>query len=70
MLKALIEAKRRQLEKERSNVPGVLALEGLLRYEASLDRTFDRTLSQLERAQRIRLGQNLLPEQRVRMTLE
>jgi hypothetical protein len=32
-------------------------LDRLLRYEASLDRSFDRTLSQLERLQRMRLGQ-------------
>ena len=36
---------------------GVLNL--LLRYEANLDRSFDRTLSQLERFQRIRLGQSV-----------
>ena len=31
------------------------------RYEASLDRSFDRTLSQLERLQRVRSGQPVLP---------
>jgi hypothetical protein len=34
----------------------------LQRYETCLDRSFDRTLSQLERLQRIRLGQPVLPE--------
>ena len=35
--------------------------EHLLRYEASIERAFDRTLSQIERAQRMRLGQPILP---------
>jgi len=38
-------------------VPGSPELDRLLRYEASLERSFDRTLSQLERLQRLRLGQ-------------
>ncbi len=33
----------------------------LQRYEGSLERSFDRTLSQLERLQRLRLGQPVLP---------
>jgi hypothetical protein len=37
----------------------------LQRYEASLDRSFDRTLSQLERLQRLRLGQPVLPAVKV-----
>ncbi len=36
-------------------------LDRLLRYEANLDRSFDRTLSQLERLQRIRRGQSVPP---------
>jgi hypothetical protein len=36
-------------------------LERLVRYEASLERAFDRTLAQLERVQRIRLGQPVAP---------
>jgi hypothetical protein len=39
----------------------LLNREHLLRYEASIERSFDRTLSQLERAQRMRLGQPILP---------
>jgi hypothetical protein len=35
--------------------------EYLLRYGASLERSFDRTLNQLERAQRMRLGQPVPP---------
>ena len=37
-------------------VPATQDLDRLLRYEASLERAFDRTLSQLERLQRLRLG--------------
>jgi len=39
----------------------LLNREHLLRYEASIERSFDRTLSQLERVQRMRLGQPILP---------
>jgi hypothetical protein len=45
-------------------------LQSILRYEASLERAFDRTLSQLERLQRIRLGEFVPPEHRVRFTQE
>lgn len=41
----------------RRSIPDSHRLERLLRYEASLERAFDRTLSQLERLQRMRLGQ-------------
>ncbi len=43
-------------------VPDARVLDRLLRYEASLDRSFERTLSQLERLQRMRLGQPILPK--------
>jgi hypothetical protein len=46
----------------RHNVPDAPTLDRLLRYEASLERSFDRTLSQLERLQRMRLGQPVLPK--------
>jgi len=38
-------------------VPDAPRLDCLLRYEASLERAIDRTLTQLERLQRMRLGQ-------------
>ncbi len=44
-------------------------LDRLLRYEAVLDRSFDRTLNQLERMQRVRLGQPVLPKLEVRHSL-
>jgi hypothetical protein len=50
-------------------VPETPRLDRLLRYEASLDRSFDRTLSQLERLQRMRLGQPVLPKLEVRHSL-
>lgn len=50
-------------------IPDSLELDRLLRYEASLERAFDRTLSQLERLQRMRLGQPVLPKLEVRHSL-
>jgi hypothetical protein len=44
-----------------SLVPSPDVLDRLLRYEASLDRAFDRTLTQLERLQRQRRGDKDLP---------
>lgn len=55
------EVKRMEIEAKRSLVPESPALERLLRYEASLERSFDRTLSQLERLQRMRRGQPVPP---------
>ncbi len=61
---ALIESNRisrMNLESRRRNVPDSPKLEQLLRYSTSLERTLDRTLNQLERAQRMRLGQPVAP---------
>ena len=62
---ASIEADRAKLESLRRTVPESPALDRLLRYEASLERSFDRTLTQLERLQRMRLGQPTLPPVKV-----
>jgi hypothetical protein len=43
-------------------------LDRLLRYEAILQRDFDRTLSQLERQQRIRKGQPMSPTLNVQVS--
>jgi len=43
-------------------MPDAPTLDRLLRYEASLDRSFDRTVTQLERLQRIRFGRPVLPK--------
>lgn len=67
--RATAQTARTKLEMESRNVPDSPVLDRLLRYEASLDRAFDRTLSQLERLQRMRLGQPVLPKLEVRHTL-
>jgi hypothetical protein len=59
--RAAIESHRMKLQALRRNVPDSPRLDQLIRYAASLERTFDRTLSQLERAQRMRLGQPVPP---------
>jgi len=64
-----IQAARTQLEIVSRNVPDGPGLDRLLRYEASLERSFDRTLSQLERLQRMRLGQPVLPKLEVHHSL-
>jgi hypothetical protein len=53
---------RNRLEEIRRLVPWE---DRLQRYEGSLERSFDRTLSQLERLQRLRLGQPVLPALKV-----
>jgi hypothetical protein len=50
-----------RIESLRGNVTYAPQLDRLLRYESSLERAFDRTLNQLERLQRIRLGQPVPP---------
>jgi hypothetical protein len=64
-----VRTARTQLEIVSRNVPDGPGLDRLLRYEASLERSFDRTLSQLERVQRMRLGQPVLPKIEVRHSL-
>jgi hypothetical protein len=44
-----------------SQAPSQGALERVIRYEAHLSREFDRTLNQLERLQRMRLGYPVAP---------
>jgi hypothetical protein len=68
-LKKLIPARAERLETFCSGVPETPRLDRLLRYEASLERSFDRTLSQLERLQRLRLGQPVLPKLEVQHSL-
>jgi hypothetical protein len=66
--RARIEADRTKLEMLRRSVPDPPGLDRLLRYEAHLERIFDRTLSQLERLQRMRLGQPVLPPIKVQLS--
>jgi len=49
-------------------VPAEKETERLLRYEAGLERVFDRTLSQLERLQRMRLGHPVVPPLKVELS--
>ena len=65
----------RELRERREHVPQRLEvfpdapeLDRLLRYETSLDRLFDRTLSQLERLQRMRRGQPVPPPVKVEIS--
>jgi len=62
------ESERTKLEVLRRKVPESEKLDRLLRYETSLERAFDRTLTQLERAQRIRKGQPLPPQLEVKIS--
>lgn len=57
----VMERNRKENKRLRQQVPENPSAERLLRYEASLERSFDRTLSQLERIQRMRKGQIIPP---------
>jgi hypothetical protein len=57
-----------ELNKLANLVPPLAVSERLLRYETHLSREFDRTLSQLERLQRIRIGQPVLPLVNLRLS--
>lgn len=54
-------AEQNQAEVLRKSIPELEWMDRLLRYEASLERNFDRTLAQLERVQRVRQGQPVAP---------
>jgi hypothetical protein len=56
-----VASRRLQLEALRQNVPTSPRLDSLLRYWTALERSFERTLMQLERAQRARFGQPVIP---------
>jgi hypothetical protein len=56
---------RNRLQATAALVPRQEVTDRLQRYEGSLERSFDRTLSQLERLQRLRLGQPVLPALKV-----
>ena len=59
---------RESWESEAALVLEQRKLDRLLRYSASLERDFDRTLVQLERLQRIRKGQPVLPPLNVKIS--
>lgn len=56
------------MEMLRRGLPDCGYLDRKLRYLAYLDRKLERTLTQLERAQRQRLGQRLPPEMNLRLS--
>ena len=65
---AKIMAAKLELEPLRHNVPDAPQLDRLLRYETSLERSIERTLNQLERLQRIRLGRPVPPSIHLNIT--
>jgi hypothetical protein len=67
--RASMEVERKKLEALRQHVPLTAQFDHLVRYETSLERSFDRTLSQLERLQRMRLDQPVLPKLEVHHSL-
>ena len=66
---AEVERLRREHNVAVARVPSQEVSDHLIRYEAHFSREFDRTLAQLERLQRIRLGQPVLPKLEVRHSL-
>ena len=54
-------AEREKLESQSAGVPEPSSLDRLLKYGASIQRDYDRSLNQLERLQRARKGQPVLP---------
>lgn len=63
-----IETVRTQLEMVRHSTPDAPALDRLLRCEASLERSFDRTPSQLARQQRMHRGLLVPPPLKVELS--
>jgi hypothetical protein len=59
--RASIESEKLKLEVLRHNVPEPDRLDRLLRYESRIEQSFDRTMNQLERRQRLRRGQPVVP---------
>jgi hypothetical protein len=64
------ESARRKLVSLSRNIPVPAEMDRLLRYGASIDREIDRLLKQLERLQRMRLGQPVLPPIDINVSLE
>jgi hypothetical protein len=64
------ESARTKLLALSRSIPDATQMDRLLRYGTSLDREMDRTLKQLERLQRMRLGQPLAPPIDVNVSLE
>jgi len=58
---AKVTSRKLKLQALSRHVPEGPQLDRLLRYEAMLERGIDRTLNQLERAQRMRRGEPVTP---------
>jgi hypothetical protein len=65
---AKLSEQKEKIEIESSWVPEAPRLERLLRYAASIERSFERALNQLERLQRYRLGQPVFPPLNVQLS--
>jgi len=61
-------SERRELQTAATLVPRQEVVDRLQRYEGGLERAFDRTLAQLERLQRLRLGQPVPPQIKVSLS--
>jgi hypothetical protein len=68
VLQQTIEEQKAECQTIAALVPSQDVTERLVRYEAHLSREFDRTLSQLERLRRIRLGQPVPPTVRLELS--
>ena len=66
--KEVNEIEESEFAKLRGSIPAAGGIDRILRYEASLERAFDRALAQLERLQRMRLGQPVAPPIKVDLT--
>jgi hypothetical protein len=64
----LVHPAKVALDKLRAGIPDSPDLDRFLRYEASIERAIDRTLSQLERRQRIRQGQAIVADLNVKVS--
>jgi hypothetical protein len=62
-------ASKERLKAACGQVPQPAREDRLLRYETTLDRAFEKTLSQLERLQRIRKGQPVSPTLNVNVAM-
>jgi hypothetical protein len=67
-LQGLIEVGKIESSADAARIPSQEVSDRLLRYEAHLSREFDRTLSQLERLQRMRMGQPVPPTIKVEVS--
>ena len=68
LLQEFIEVRKIDSNVDAARIPSQEVAHRLLRYEAHLSRELDRTMSQLERLQRMRKGQPVLPPMKVEVS--